>query len=58
MKKDNIVLLKWMQSQDRNGDYLEKPLPPIQYAIDTIKEWIKEYNADVPYCIMTIINKY
>lgn len=58
IKSDNIALLRWLQSEDRNGDYLEEPLPPIGYAIETIKEWVQELNAEVPTYITNIINRY
>lgn len=58
MEKDNLILLKWMQNQDKNGAYLETPLPPIDYAIETIKEWVTELDAEVPAYIMDIVNKY
>lgn len=55
---DKITLLEWMQSEDRNGSYLEEPLPTIDYAIETIKAWIVDHGADIPNHIMDIINKY
>lgn len=58
IKHDNIILLRWLQSEDKNGEYLEEPLPPIEYAIETIKEWVQELNAEVPTYITNIINKY
>lgn len=55
---DNLTLLEWMQSEDRNGCYLEEPLPPIDYAIETIKAWIVDHEAEIPNHITNIINKY
>lgn len=55
---DNITLLEWMQSEDRNGSYLEEPLPPIEYAVETIKSWIVDHEAEIPSHIMNIVNKY
>lgn len=56
--EDNLILLNWMQSEDRNGCYLEEPLPPIEYAVETIKTWIVDHEAEIPADIMNIINKY
>lgn len=56
--EDNLILLNWMQSEDNNGAYLEEPLPSIDYAIETIKTWIVDHEADIPNHIMSIINKY
>lgn len=55
---DNLILLNWMQSEDSNGAYLEEPLPPIEYAVETIKSWIVDHGAEIPNHIKAIINKY
>lgn len=56
--EDNLILLNWMQSEDSNGCYLEEPLPPIEYAVETIRNWIVDHEAEIPNHIMNIINKY
>lgn len=40
-------VLRWMQSQDRNGDWLSAEIHEAPYVLKTIKEWSAEQALEV-----------